>query len=391
MRTVVFAILSLLGMPSLSAATIVPMSLEGGRPYIDVTLIAADGKHVVAHAWVDTGGGAVLVAGPLAAKLGLKVIGPKANNEGGVLAPVNMPSVMSGNMPISLQGQAFEIISTKTTLQGSDADLAIPGIALAAYDVVFDYPDGRFEVEQATQSKPIGTSSPVAIRSGMPTVDISVDGQQYGFLLDTGGTCTMISAAVVDAWKAKHPDWPRVVGAYGQGNMGFGKEEAQYSMLRVGHLKWGTFELTNVAAVSRPVGSYENFMSKILGTPIVGSIGGNVLQLFRVEINYPAGKLFLSRDERLREKPIDMIGAILEPAPQGGYDIVAIHGDVGNLRVGDHLLGVDGRDMSSAPLSAIIGALSGRVGTSHTLSIRRDGKRIDISVHTQTVLGALAN
>jgi hypothetical protein len=386
-RYLVLSLLSAVWIPAIAAE--VPMKIEGGRPYVDVTLVATDGTRIVAHAWVDTGGGAVILTRALATKLQLKVLGAKAKNEGETLIPVSMPALLLNDMSLALEGGAYEIDSTKATLQETDADIAIPGRALAAYDVVFDYPAGRFSVNAAAGAKPMGTPSAVSIAIGMPVVSIRVDDKKYGFLLDTGGTNSMVSSAIMDVWAAKHGNWPRIDGTFGQGDMGLGKQEPHYSMMRIDVIEWGTFQLDNVAVVSRPVGNYEKFMSGLLRTPIVGSIGGNVLQRFRVEIDYPSGKLYLTKDERTHEDAIDMVGVTLEPANSGGYEVARIHGDVGGLEVGDRILKVDGQDLTQVPLSTIIMALSGKPGTIHDISVQRDNQVLTFSVKTQCLLGTL--
>lgn len=48
------------------------MQVELNRPYVDVTLAGPSGHPVTAHAYVDTGGGALLLSAGLAKQLGLK-------------------------------------------------------------------------------------------------------------------------------------------------------------------------------------------------------------------------------------------------------------------------------------------------------------------------------
>jgi len=61
-----------------------------------------------------------------------------------------------------------------------------------------------------------------------------VDGEKYGFLLDTGGAYTMISETLIDKWRTTHPDWPRCVGAVGAASM-TGALDAKAEMLRLPH------------------------------------------------------------------------------------------------------------------------------------------------------------
>jgi len=41
-------------------------------------------------------------------------------------------------------------------------------------------------------------------------------------------------------------------------------------------------------------GTFERYMSSMMTAPIVGSLAGNVLRGFRVELDYPGKRLYLS-------------------------------------------------------------------------------------------------
>ena len=45
---------------------------------------------------------------------------------------------------------------------------------------------------------------------------------------------------------------------------------------------------------SRREGVFEKYMSSMMTAPIIGSLAGNVLSHFRVELDYPDQKLYLS-------------------------------------------------------------------------------------------------
>lgn len=372
-----------------TAAVDLPMAVEDGRPYVDVTLTAVDGHPITAHAWLDTGGGSIILSRRLAEAAGYKPTGPVSHEEGAAFAPLAAPAMSIGGMPLQLaEVDAIEDVAAGDHLQETDADMALPVRALAKYDVVFDYPAGRFSVSQASAARHTGAPMDVYIGpSGMPVVTLEVDGKPYGFLLDTGGSCVMLSSALMDAWSSKHADWARIQGAYGPGDMFLGGFETQLSMLRIARLGWGGFALQDVAAVSRAVGNYEQFMSKIVDRPVVGSIGGNLLQAFRVEIDYPARKLYLARRGDTAGS-IDMVGVILEPVPGGGYEVAAVDGGTGGLAVGDRLLKVGGLDVSQAAAWQVIAALSGKPGESRLLVVQRGAQPqpLDLMVPVEHIL-----
>jgi hypothetical protein len=60
-------------------------------------------------------------------------------------------------------------------------------------------------------------------------------------------------------------------------------------------LTWSGNALADVGVVSRQTGVFEGWMSSMMTAPIVGSLAGNVLTQFRVDLDYPEQKLYLSR------------------------------------------------------------------------------------------------
>jgi hypothetical protein len=56
----------------------------------------------------------------------------------------------------------------------------------------------------------------------------------------------------------------------------------------------GRKPLTDVGVTSQREGVFEKMMSSMMTAPIIGSLGGNVLRHFRVELDYANQKLYLS-------------------------------------------------------------------------------------------------
>lgn len=369
-----------------AAAVTVPTQVELGRPYIDVTLTGPSGRAVTAHAYIDTGGGALLFSAGLARQLGLKATGAPAHEEGNTLAPTAAPALRIGGRHIDTgDTRAFIVTDAPDTLAHSDARMMLPGRALRHDVVVFDYPARAFTTADPHAFKLDGTPLHASFGGGMPVVRASIAGTTYGFLLDTGGQYCMVSIAKLDAWARRHPDWPRITGAYGPANMLLGKPEAQLSMLRIAALQWGPFRIDNAGAVSRGVGNYERFMSGVVGTPVIGSIGGNVLRHFQVTIDYPAGKIYLAGPVRSRDTALDMVGMMLEPAARGGYQVAAVASGVRDIIPGDRLLSVDGHNVTAAPLSRVVGLLSGAPGDKRSLVLEHGGTRSTVEATIQPV------
>lgn len=369
-----------------SAPLTVPMQLELDRPYIEVMLTGPNGHRVEAHAYVDTGGGALIFSAGLAKSLGLKANGKSLHEEGQTLIPTATPALDIGGRQIELvDAHALIDASEPRTLGRTDAEMMLPGRFLLRYVVTFDYPAHAFTLADPGAFKPDGTPVKAAIGGGMPVVWASVAGKPYGFLLDTGGQYCMISSANLGAWRKQHPAWPQVEGAYGAANMQMGPSETKLHMLRIAALQWGPFRIENAGAVSRLAGNYEHGMSGIVGTPIIGSIGGNVLHHFKVTVDYPAQTVYLDGPAVVRDTPLDMVGVMLEPAAHGGYEVAGTAEGVKDIHIGDELLEVDGRDVSQAPFSTVVKLLSGSPGTSRTLLLRRGHTRLTVHAMVQPV------
>jgi len=380
---------ALLSATAAAADLTVPMTIEGGRPYVDVELTGADGQKVKAHAWLDTGGGGMIFTQKLADALGLVPTSGGFKADGENLASLPVPALALGGDAVKLTDpNAFVVLSNAVKLQGTDADLGLPVRALRGYDVVLDYPAGKFSLN-ASGGKHSGTEVPVHIGdAGMPTVTVQVDGKAYGVLLDTGGTSVMLSQDAMQAWITDHQDWQRLDGAWGRGNMALGKFESKLYMLDIGTLGWGPFAFDHVIAVSRPGGIYEKNMTQLTGAPIVGSLGGNVFQSLRMDIDYPAGKLYLTQAKGAKPTPLDMVGISLEPAVGGGYDVARLQGDVGGLILGDHLLKVGNLDATQATFQAVLAALAGKPGESRSVMVQRGDKILTLKAPVQHLLGA---
>jgi len=370
-----------------TAPVTVPMQLELDRPYIDVTLTGLNGDRVKAHAYIDTGGGALIFSAGLAKKLGLKANGKALHEEGRTLIPTATPVLSIGGKRVELVGaHALISASEPRTLDRTDAEMMLPGRFLRHYIVVFDYPAHTFTLADPDSYKPDGKAVKTTIGGGMPVVQASVAGKPYGFLLDTGGQYCMISDTELGPWRKQHPNWPHVDGVYGPANMQIGQFETKLTMLRIASLQWGPFRIEGAGAVSRPVGAYENMMSEVVGMPVIGSIGGNVLRHFKVTVDYPAQTVYLDGPATVRDASIDMVGIMLEPAAHGGYEVAGTAAGVKDIQVGDRLLEVDGRDVTRAPFSSVVNLLSGSPGTPRTLSLQRGGTHFTVHASVQTIL-----
>jgi predicted aspartyl protease len=373
--------------PAAKESVTVPLIVEFNRPFVDLEFTKADGSIRKARFWVDTGGGGFILCESLASELNLK-LGTTFSEGGEKLATITAPSAKLGGMPLNLQGaRSFVSIGTKTMMPGVNAEGLFPGHILKRYHVVFDYPGRKFTLAKPNSLKPRGLrlNSPVNQQSGFPRIEAQIGGETYGFLLDTGASFTMISQELLEQWAGKNSSWQKTTGAYGNANMGLGQMEAKALMLRIPALQLANIQMQGIAAVSRPKGTFENYMSKMMAAPIIGAIGGNLLSAFRIEIDYANGATYLEKKATPNRSDLDMIGLILRSLKDGSYAVVGVSEQhskevVEAIHAGDKLIKVDKFEVKDAPLVKVVDALRGRPNQKRALVFERDGKEFTITL-----------
>jgi predicted aspartyl protease len=275
----------------------VPLLVEGNRPFIDVTFQKPDGSKRSARFLVDSGGGGFLLVEPLARDLGLQW-GKTEHEEGSEFAQItNPPEAFVGEFPLELNPDRVLVLIGADNMvpkaAPGHADGMFPGHLLARYHVVFDYPKATFTIARAGVLEPVGAPMPMPVGqpSGFPRTEIEVDGVTHGFLIDTGASFTMVSEVLLKSWGAAHPDWERHTGAFGEAAILGGQT---LETMFVPGARWGTRALGELGVTSQKVGTFERWMSSMMKSPIEGSLAGNVLKGYRIELDYPNERLYVS-------------------------------------------------------------------------------------------------
>jgi len=277
----------------------VPLLVQGNRPYVELTLLRADGSKRTARFLVDSGGGGFGLVEPLARDLGL-TWGETQSEEGHDFAILKqLPKAFIGDIALDLDpsrsGVAIGVDSILPKSVGAPVNEGmLPGYILAKYHVIFDYPKGQFTIARPGVLKSTGTPLPMPVNplTGFPRTEVEIAGKTYGFLIDTGASFTMVSDALLKSWGKEHPGWPRHPGAYGEAAT-LGGHTIETMFLPGG--RWGPNELAEFGVTSQREGVFERSMSGRMAAPILGSLAGNVLKQFRVDLDYPNAKLYLSR------------------------------------------------------------------------------------------------
>jgi hypothetical protein len=372
--TLAFAALTLVDLNAVDRAT-VPLLVEGNRPFVNLSFRKPDGSVRNARFWVDTGGGGFILTQSLATDLGLKPIGEPLEEDGRKFVQVQPPRAWIGDFELDLTG-SHSLVSEPWP--GMLVEGLLPGAVLKNHEIVLDYPKGRFTIAKPGELTPQGAKfpAPVATESGFPRIELEIDGEKFGFLLDTGAAFTMISKLRFDAWMQKHPDWPRRVGAFGHANMTMGADAMNW-IGRLDGVRLGSILLGPLEVVTRQPGIYEEWMSKEMTAPIVGAVAGNVLKQFRVEIHYAESVVYL------QGRP-DPHSAEFNALPwtvgrdKGAWLVVAAPESSG-AKWRDEIVTIDGAPARDFSLSEIQRALMGRPGSTKKVTLRRGAEQINLN------------
>jgi predicted aspartyl protease len=388
-----FYLLAFLGMSAAAQSATVPLILEGNVPMIDLEFTRPDGTTHTARFFVDTGGGAFIMSKDLAKAIGLKPSGPASTEGGAQFAPAAAPEVRMGGMPLDLRGVSVSIQLSPERFNPRDAvDGLVPGQLLERYHVIFDYPVHKFTLAAPGSVRPRGTAVPSPLRreNGFPRVNVAIGDRRLGFLLDTGASYTMISAAAVGWSVVEAKPWTRRLGAVGPANMGL-PGDSKRLMLRMPEVRLGDFVLRDVGAVTRPEGTFEKWMSNMMVAPVQGALGGNFLRQFRVEIDYAAGMTYLERSANAEPYDLDLVGLTFTQTPDNSLIVEAVSPGTDpalqdQVKPGDRLRSVDGTPVVNFSLMQIVERLRGKPGDVKKLELEREGKPYQVQARVTRLM-----
>jgi len=368
-----------------------PMTVVGNAPVVTLDLSRWDGTKRPARFVFDSGGGAIILDESLAEDLGLKPTGEPIEEAGARFVPASLPTAQFGPVLVSLStSQAFlhpgkNSFDTRERIEG-----LLPGKALEPYQVVLDYPRERFTIAPSgcVTHRGLKVPSPFLPASGHPRIDASIDGKSYGLLLDTGSRVSLARRSLLESLSAAHPTWPHSTGASGTADMPGGNGEE--FLLRVPEVTWGAFQIKNVLFVSRPDETYSPSSFETPGE-ITGALGGNVLKSFRMEIDYPHGTTYLEQKARNAGDDMNSVGLVLDVDAANNLIVRAISSTaaaltMSNVHPGDQIIEIDGKRETPWYLVDASNALSGAVGETKKLVIRRAGKEIQTIARVAHIL-----
>ncbi|MDF2629594.1 MAG: hypothetical protein K0R39_3425 [Symbiobacteriaceae bacterium] len=364
-------------------AVTVPLYLEQDRPFIDITLTGPDGRTRTVRSWLDTGGGAMMVAETVARDLGLTWSDPLPENP--AYAPVTIPGACVGDYPLDLTGARVVVQLGGPIAAGVRAEAFISGQVLARNHVIFDYPDRTFTIALPGALAPRGLAVPTPFAPGQcfPRMEVQIDGEPHGLLLDTGATCSMLSVTLLRTLMEKHPDWPRTTGAAGVANM-IGAPDVNVPLMRVASIAAGDLCFGDLLVAGRGPGVFESYMSSMMTAPIVGALAGNALKQFRVEIDYANQTTYFEHLAGPDPGEMDLVGVILQAHPDGSFTLCgtarACGYTEGTVQPGDRLLAVDDHAVEGLSRPEVLALLRGVPGELRRLSVERGGVRVAVAL-----------
>lgn len=341
----------------------------GTAPYRrGVATLRAGDRQV--RALIDTAGSAICLRQSVVDELGLE-LHEWLDDQGAAVSVVDPPELRVGDAVLDTEGlvaYGFEDVRP-LGLAARQADVIVPASVLRRHHVVLDDPGGTISVGPPGSLERKGAAIPVQVEpsSGLVVVTVEVGGEPFDLLLDTAVSSCLAVDGLLRAWQGDHPDWPASISAVGPGNMTGLLMESRIPMLRVPAIQVGPFTLPDVAFAWR--GDAD------LGAD--GALGGNVLQLFRVDLDYSAGSVRLEQGAPFPDNDTELVGVVLAIGDDG-YEVAATVSGLEDVRPGDALVAVDGTDVADASLPEVLDLLRGTPGDRRRLSLRRDGEALDV-------------
>jgi len=366
-------------------AVTLPVTLDHNRMIVEVEFVRPDGGIRKALAWVDTGNPDLMMGELLARELGLAL--PEAKGERApefVQATSPAPAMRFGSLPLDVEGLKTQVRVGSRVMPGVPAEACLPAKALRHLHVVLDYPARRMTVARPGVLKPRGTALPCRVNAetGLFLVAATLDGESVPLGVDNGSAGTWVSDTLTSAWQARHPDWPRATGAVGSANFFGFPFEARGVLMRLPEIGIGALRARGVGLLGLDQSLFDWYSRKSAG-PVLGFIGANVLEGFRLEIDFPNQMTWWQAGAPGRADDFDIVGLTLRPMGDSAVVVAGVVTKDGRpvvegVQPGDRLLRVGALEVATATMGAVEEALRGKPGAARTLVLERGGERLTV-------------
>jgi hypothetical protein len=182
-------------------------------------------------------------------------------------------------------------------------------------------------------------------------------------------------------------------GGVGPANLWGWPDEPNWLVLRIPELKLEGFSFINGLAATFPQ-DYLDWFQKRAGVPSIGVIGADVLQNYRVGIDYAHSTIYFKQLSKYTPPGNDVVGLTLRPEADGRYTIIGIADyqgarSVPDAKVGDILLAVDNARVTGGTMGQAWSLLGGAPGDVRTLTLERGGQQLTVKATVRRFLPAL--
>ena len=298
----------------------VPVAYEAGHFYVTLPVHGRAALRLL----VDTGGGGgrglFLLQAAAAKRLGLHVNQCRLGNDS--MSVVSMPASLGTVLAPSRETPCHAAAILVDADLGTDhADGVIGAGYLPGQIWTFDYPKHELWRDAATwRAEDKLHVIPLELphdrqgrASGLPRIELRIDGETLPMLLDTGATAreTVVGAkatgavsvhgfgvtsyaptSLINRWHAQHKDWPVI---------NDGDEIVKHMrLIRVPNVVIAGWSTGPIWFTERPDKNIDN-LSNYMNGPVEGSAGANIFRHFKMTLDYPAGVAEFSCVQGCRE------------------------------------------------------------------------------------------
>jgi hypothetical protein len=363
--------------PTSSGTT--PFVLDGNRIYAEVSFVRPDGSLRKTRAFVDLGSPSMLLSPALYKELQLDQRKSLTLLIGGMPLYINSPDAASVDewFPFSV---------------GSDlpVEALLPAGLMEKYQIVIDYRLRTLTFAAPGTLRPEGIPVPFRTnkKTGLIAVEASIAGHPYSITIDCGSGYTWLRHTAAEEWVRAHPDWLRGIGAVGPSNMRMADDgiEAAGALVRIAEIKVGRLTLRQVGALAigpdKKNWDFIDWYSKKNPVPVIGWFGGNVLEGFRLTIDYANHTIYWLAQSDLDPHDLDQVGLTLQ-YKSGEYFVAGVVSQNGKPTVdsvlpGDKLIQIEALEASGAPRGSVFSALHGQPGQIRSLLLERNGRQFRV-------------
>ena len=376
----------------------VPAEIDHNRIVIRADVRRLDGSTQTVRAWVDNGNPDLYLSRRVAMLLGLAV---KCGDQECTSPPPAEIVVGGMSIPLTALKEAripLRPVSEAAVLAlGMNAEINLPSSILRRYDVLIDFPQHKFSIGPPGSLHFRGSAGKAQVNSenGLIQLPSQIEGKKYNLALDVGSCISFLSEELFDKFATAHTDWPRMTGAVGSANMWGAPDEAKWKVMRVDRVQFGPLFLTSVPmiALQKPI---QDFFEKRAGMPTVGLVGSNMLQNYRVGLDYAHAMVYFDLGRTYKFPDFDVVGLILRPDGDGQFTILGVADLDGkpsapagsdSVQAGDHLIAVNELAVRGATMGQVWSLLGGTPGQEKKLTIERGGKEFTVLATVQHFLG----